>query len=57
MPIINGNIIYEFVEILLFMSYLHYKNTYTTIWKHKTRKIICIQIAVDKGLTSEFNQH
>ena len=57
MPIINENIIYEFGEILLFMSYLHYNNRYTTIWKYKTWKIICIQIAVDKGLNlqkSEF---
>ena len=49
-PIINGNIIYEFGEILLCMWYLHYNNKYTTIWKYKTWKIICIQIAVDKGL-------
>ena len=50
MPIINGNIIYEFGEFLLFISYLHYNNTNTTIWKYKTWKIICIRITVDKGL-------
>ena len=50
MPIINGNIIFEFGEILLFMSNLHYNNTHTTIWKYKTWKIICVKIAVDKGL-------
>ena len=52
MPIINGNIIFEFGEILLFMSNLHYDNTHTTIWKSKTWKIIWIQIAVDKGIRS-----
>ena len=51
MPIINGNIIFQFWEILLFVSNLHY-NTHTTIWKYKTWKIICIQIAVDKRLNT-----
>ena len=50
MPIINENIFYEFGEILVFMSYLHYNNKYTTIWKYKTWKIIWIQIAVYIGL-------
>ena len=51
MPIINGNVIYEFGGILLFMPYLHYNNMYTTsIWKYKIWKMISILIALDKGL-------
>ena len=39
MPIINGNIIFEFGEILLFMSNLHYNNTHTAILLYENIKL------------------